>query len=76
MKVSPLTRISSPSPCFPYRECPLHRKSIAVLPWPDGTHSRSGTVGSILQVFLGFIVSLQCESLASQIQLEAPFGQH
>ena len=42
MKVSQLTRISSPAPeiCSNfshYRGCPQHENSIPVLPWPNGT---------------------------------------
>ena len=52
----------------PYRGCLLHGKSIPVLPWPNGTLVT--LVGSILQVFKGFMIGLECESLAARYSLK------
>ena len=49
--------------CSPYRGCPLNGKSIPVLPWPNRTDGHFGR--QLLQVFQGFMIGLECESLAS-----------
>ena len=59
MKVCPLTKISSLAPeiCSPYQGCLLH----PALPLP--TEHTVVLVGSILQVFKGFMISCQVDTV-------------
>ena len=79
MKVSLLTRISSTAPeiCrnILLNGNVLYTKRI-FLCCHGPTEYTVILVGSILQVLQGFVVCLQCESLASQIHLEVSNAPH
>ena len=73
MKVCPLTRIFSPGPAISpnvllTRDVFYMERVFLYCHGP--TEYTVILVGSILQVLQGFMVSLECESHASQIQLE------
>ena len=74
MKFCPLTRISSPAPEI----CPnvlltgyVFYTERVCLYCHGPTEHRVILVGGILHAFYGFMISLECESLASWIQFEA-----
>ena len=56
--------------CSPNQFCLLQVKSIPVPPWPNGTQGHSGLQHP--SDILGFMVSPECESVASHIALNNP----
>ena len=79
MKFCPLTRISSPAPEI----CPnvlltgdVFYTERVCLYCHGPTEHRVILVGGILHAFYGFMISLECESLASWIQFEASNTPH